>query len=166
MEQAASPSDHTHLRAAFSAALDAARAGNRPFGAVIVGAGGDVLVRAGSTQGQDHDTTAHAEMNAVRMAMRQRIARPALLEATLYASSEPCAMCAAAIFYSGIGRVVFGLSEPRLRALRSVNEATAGLALSCRDILQHAPRPLAIVGPLLEEEALAVHTGYWTESAL
>jgi tRNA(Arg) A34 adenosine deaminase TadA len=150
------------LRRAFVLARQARTGGHRPFGAVVASPRG-LISEAGSTQTADGDPTGHAEMNAVRMAMKFA-PRGKLREATLYASSEPCAMCAAAIFYSGIERIVFGFSEMKLRPLRNLTIRGAGVSLSCRDVLAKAPARLAVIGPCLEDEAAEVHAGYWART--
>ena len=159
MSERETPEDLHHLQRAFALALRARELGDRPFGAVIAAPIG-VLVQASSLQGAGGGTTAHAEMNALRAAI-QTTDRSILAKATLYASTEPCAMCSAATFYAGVGRIVFGLSEQRLRPLRNKTSRGAGLALSCRDILDRGSRSTCIVGPVLEDEAFALHEGYW-----
>ena len=74
-------------------------------------------------------------------------------------------MCAAAIFYSGIGRVVYGLPAEAIAAARNAQPHTAGLGLSCRQVLQAAAAPIEVVGPLLEEEGAIAHEGYWVPGA-
>jgi tRNA(Arg) A34 adenosine deaminase TadA len=71
-------------------------------------------------------------------------------------------MCAAAIFYAGLGRVVYGLSAAAILHLRNAQPHTAGLSLSCREVLASAAEPVEVVGPCLEEEGAAPHAGYWT----
>jgi tRNA(Arg) A34 adenosine deaminase TadA len=71
-------------------------------------------------------------------------------------------MCAAATFYAGIGRIVFGFPEARLRELRNRSAGGRGIAISCREAVSRAGRPPAIVGPCLEADAARPHEGYWT----
>ena len=151
------------LRRALRGAVDARRRGDRPFCAVVVDAGGEVMAEAGSTQGASGDgTLAHSEMNALAQIVATRLPRETLARATIYSSGEPCAMCAAAIFYVGIGRLVYGLSAQAILALRNARPETAGLSLSCRDVMRSAHRPPVVVGPCLEDEAAEPHRGYWT----
>src|SRR5687768_14770951 len=104
--------DERWLRAAIIVARQAMTAGNAPFGAVLVAADGRLLLEAGNTVLTSGDATGHAELNLIREAT-QRLDPATLAGATLYASTEPCPMCAGAVFWSGIGRVVFGLSSAR-----------------------------------------------------
>ena len=98
------------LRRSFSVAAQARENGNHPFGAVLIGPQNEILLEAENTVESGSDITAHAELNLVRMACADYDTRSLSL-CTLYASTEPCPMCAGAIFWSGIGRVVYGVSE-------------------------------------------------------
>ena len=155
-------SDHdaAMLRRAIELAQMAQRQGELPFGAVIAHGHGAPVVETISTEISSGDWTCHAETNAVRL-VGPTIDRDQLKHTTIYASSEPCAMCAAAIFYSGIRRIVFGFSESQLRPLLAKSSETVGLGYSCREILAHAAEPVEIHGPFLEEEAKAPHENYW-----
>src|SRR3982074_1882990 len=89
------------------------------------------------------------------------IAPEILSAATIYSSAEPCAMCAGAIYWAGIGRLVYGLSEDRLRAITGNHPENPTLDLPCRDVFKRGQRPTEVVGPLLEQEAEALHAGVW-----
>ena len=144
-------SDMLHLRRAFVLAREARDAGNGPYGAVLVGADGSVLLEARNTVNTESDLTGHAETNLLRTAFRTFDA-VALAGATLYSSAEPCPMCAGAIYWSGVGRVVFGIGIPRLSALLGEGNQAG---IRCADILTTG-RPVKVEGPLLEEEAALV----------
>src|SRR5262249_23287752 len=109
--------DHEHhLRRAFEVARRARANGNHPFGAILVDAAGQLLVEWEQGYRPARDRPAQRERLLASRACGPY--EPRILAAcTIYASAEPCAMCAGAIYWSGIGRVVFGLSERRLRAL-------------------------------------------------
>lgn len=70
-------------------------------------------------------------------------------------------MCAGAIFWSGIGRVVFGIDAVSMRAFRQLDTGAGDLEWSCREIYERSPRPIEVHGPALLEEATAPHTAYW-----
>src|SRR5690606_26380334 len=106
--------DAEFLRQAFAAARRAVEHGDKPFGAVLVSADGRVLGEGGNTEISQQDITGHAETNVLREAWRD-LGAEALAGATMYASCEPCAMCAGTIYWSGVGRVVFGVSGARVR---------------------------------------------------
>jgi len=147
--------DHERfVQAAIDEAAAAQAAENPPFGAVLVDdASGTVLDRAGNTEGRTGDCTGHAETNLVRVASRE-YAPERLERTTLYASTEPCAMCAGAIFWARIGRVVFGLRAERLYDMKG--DAGRQLALSCEDVLARGNHEVEVIGPVLEDEAAAV----------
>jgi tRNA(Arg) A34 adenosine deaminase TadA len=156
--------DHlTYLRTAIAVAQRARAKGNHPFGAILVDADGTVLLEAENTVNTEHDCTGHAETNLVRMACR-RFERAVLERCTLYTSTEPCAMCAGAIHWSGIGRVVYGLGEAALYAMTSdgAHPDNETMTLPCREVFARCVRPVEVVGPLLEDEARTVHEGFWT----
>jgi len=153
--------DRNFLRCAISLAARSRAAGNHPFGALIVDAGGRILAEAinRSVPGKG-DATGHAELEAVRTASAAHSA-DTLRAATLYSSAEPCAMCAGAIYWAGIGRVVYGLSEARLLALTGSHPENPTLALPCREVFARGQRAIEVIGPLIEDEAAAVHAGFW-----
>jgi tRNA(Arg) A34 adenosine deaminase TadA len=90
----------------------AAARGEVPVGAVVVDAAGRVLARAGNRVEEAVDPGAHAEMLAIRAAART-LGTPRLDGCDLYVTLEPCAMCAAAIAFARIRRLVFGAYDPK-----------------------------------------------------
>lgn len=86
-----------------------------------------------------------------------RFSREQLAHCTVYASGEPCPMCAGAIYWGGIGRVVYGLSIESMTALAGAQADE--LALHCREVLARGTRPIEVVGPMLEDEARQVFEG-------
>jgi tRNA(Arg) A34 adenosine deaminase TadA len=151
--------DRDLLRLAIDVAGRARAHGNHPFGAVLADEKGQVLLEAENTVLTGRDVTGHAETNLIRLAS-PRLTRETLAQCTLYASTEPCAMCAGAIYWAGVGRVVYGLSEPELYAL--TGSGHNGLLLPCREVLAHGGRAVEVIGPALEDEARLVHAGFWT----
>ncbi len=147
------PNDLAHLRAAIAASRSARANGNEPYGAVLVDSDGTILASAENTQVSGRDCTGHAETNLLRD-VSGRIDRAALAGATLYASGEPCPMCAGAIYWSGVGRVVYALSIDSMLALGG--PGADELILSCRDVLARGARKIEVLGPMLEEEARRV----------
>jgi len=145
--------DLIHLRAAIAVSRSARANGNEPYGAVLVDSDGTVLGSAENTQVTGGDCTGHAETNLLRAAS-PRIDRATLARATLYASGEPCPMCAGAIYWSGVGRVVYALSVDSMLAL--AGPGADELLLSCRDVLARGTRKIEVLGPQLEDEARRV----------
>ena len=103
--------DRSHLERTVALAWEARNRGDHPFGSLLVAADGRVL-EAHNSVVTGVDPTGHAETNLVRLAGTLDLATR--ITSTLYTSTEPCAMCAGAIYWSGIGRVVFALSEVAL----------------------------------------------------
>jgi tRNA(Arg) A34 adenosine deaminase TadA len=154
------PIDLDTLRKAITIASKAREHGNHPFGALLADVQGQILLEAENTVITAQDCTGHAETNLIRKASA---AYPAevLAGCTLYTSTEPCAMCSGAIFWSGVGRVVYALSERGLLDL--VDHLPGGnfLNLPCREVFARGGRAVEVLGPLLEEEARQVHLGFW-----
>lgn len=153
-------SDEEYLRLSIDIARKAREAGNHPFGAILVGPDGAVLMEAGNSHGDAGDRTGHAE----RVLMtRASLAYSAEFMAgcTMYTSAEPCAMCAGSAYWAGIGRVVYGLSERDLAALIGPHPENLTMDLPCRTVLGAGQRNIQVVGPLLEDESRTVHEGFW-----
>jgi tRNA(Arg) A34 adenosine deaminase TadA len=152
--------DEKFLRLSFDIARRARSLGNHPFGAVLVSAAGDVLIETENGYLPDRDMTGHAERLLATQASKQ-ISQHIRAGSTLYTSAEPCAMCAGAIYWSGIGRVVYGLSERRLKSITGNHTENPTLDLPCRVVFSAGQRAVEVVGPLLEDEAAALHDGVW-----
>ena len=145
------------MREVFAIARRARARGNRPFGALLVAANGAPIAAAETSQITEEQMLAHAEMNLLHRAVKD-FAPDVLATSTLYTSAEPCAMCAGAIFWSGISRLVYGLSGDRLHQLSGFSPQM--LVSSARDVLARAGRQVQVVGPVLESEAEALfHDG-------
>ena len=152
--------DARFLRRSFEVARRAMMHGNHPFGAVLVDRSGNVLIEAENGYMPSHDSTAHAERLLATQACTTLDA-DTLRGATIYSSAEPCAMCSGAIYWAGIGRLVYGLSEHRLRAFTGNHPENPTLNLPCREVFASVQRPTEVVGPLLEDEAAVLHEGVW-----
>lgn len=139
------------LRMAIQAARAAAEHGNDPFGAVLVREG-EVLMVVENEVKTRHDCTLHAELNLVSQASR-RFDVQTLAQCTLYASTEPCMMCAGAIYWLGVPQLVFGV------ATATITSRQQKVYPYSRDILNEHTG-VKVIGPLLEEEALQVHRNY------
>jgi tRNA(Arg) A34 adenosine deaminase TadA len=144
------------IRQAIALAQSAVTKGNQPFGACLV-KDGEVLLSAENTIHTDHDPTRHAEANLASKAA-QTFALATLRQALLYTSTEPCAMCAGAIYWAGIGTVVYACSQERF-----ADYAGKALDVPCREVFAQGHRPTQVIGPVLEAEALAIHQTYWQQ---
>jgi tRNA(Arg) A34 adenosine deaminase TadA len=153
--------DEEFLRRAIALSAAAVEEGGRPFGAVVTNAEGRVVAEAKGLPSVDpRDWTAHSEMQALRGASAA-MSWDELSRATIYASGEPCPMCAAAVYWCNIRRLVFCVSEPAMRALRAPYERAAGIAMRCEEVFARCDRRVEVVGPLLEDEGLPVHRAFW-----
>ena len=151
-------SDQAWLTRAIALSQRSRDEGNHPFAAIVVDASGKALTEA--INDIHADCTSHAELVAVRMAS-SKFNPMQLRDATLYSSAEPCAMCAGAIYWSGIGRVVYALSEQRLLQLTGNHPNNPTLSLPCREVFARGQRAIEVVGPLLEDEAAVPHQDFW-----
>jgi tRNA(Arg) A34 adenosine deaminase TadA len=84
-----------------------------------------------------------------------------LADMTLYTSTEPCAMCSGAIYWSGIGSVVYALSEEELYAMTGSDANNPTLVLPCRTVFAAGRRPISVAGPFDLASAREVHAGFW-----
>jgi tRNA(Arg) A34 adenosine deaminase TadA len=151
-----------HLKKSILVAWQARKNGNHPFGAVLVDEHGQIVLQAENTVVTGRDSTGHAETNLVRLATQQ-FTPEQLIRYTLYSSTEPCAMCAGAIHWSQIGRVVYALGEMDLYDI--IGPSPDHLLLPCREVFAHSKRHVEVIGPIssLEMEARAVHKDFWTK---
>jgi tRNA(Arg) A34 adenosine deaminase TadA len=148
------------LRRSFEVAKRAQAHGNHPFGAILVGPDGQVLLERENGYLPGRDMTGHAERVLATDAC-QAFPPDLLSRCTLYTSAEPCAMCAGAMYWAGIGRVVYGLSEKRLKAITGDHPENPTLDLPCRTVFAAGQRSTEVVGPLLEDEGAALHEAFW-----
>jgi tRNA(adenine34) deaminase len=128
-------------------ALDEARQGDSPFGAVIV-RGGEVLARGRNLARTNGDPTAHGEMIAIRRCLADHESAT-LRGSTLYTTGEPCVMCMGAILWCRVGRLVFAASVQQLATTRDQ------IMISSADIAAKTPfAPITITGGVLADEAM------------
>jgi tRNA(Arg) A34 adenosine deaminase TadA len=155
--------DSRFLRLTFAVARRSLASGNHPFAAILVGPDGDVLMEQENGYLPAGDMTAHAER--VLMSRASQTYKPVFLKGcTMYSSAEPCAMCAGAAYWAGVGRVVYGLSETRLRRLTGDHPENPTLDLPCREVFAAGQRKVEVLGPALEDEAEQVHHGVWSRT--
>jgi tRNA(Arg) A34 adenosine deaminase TadA len=145
--------DEDFLRQAIAQAATARQHGEFPFGATLV------VNQQIVHQATDHclsyaDPTAHAELLVISEYCRQQ--RILDLDGyTLYTSAEPCVLCAGAIKWARISRVVFSVSQAMLQGLTGGRPKP-----SCADLVNTGGRLIAVNGPLLPDEGLAVFAGF------
>ncbi len=152
---ATTETDAAPMELAIAASVIALEAGNMPFGAVLVDQHGQVLAVAQNNQNTQHDCTGHAELVLVREAS-ERLGPQSLRGNTVYASGEPCAMCCGALFWAGVGRVVFAATQD------NIAQALGGplLPISSSTVLAHAQPAVQVEGPFMAQAAIAVLQRY------
>ena len=146
--------DDEYIGQAIALAWAAREKGNHPFGALLV-VDGQVVATAENTVAVDGDVTGHAELNLIREATRS-LGADVVARATLYTSTEPCAMCAGAVHWAGIRRVVYGCPAETVAEM-----ADESFVVPCRLLFGYAREGIEVKGPVLEREAVAVHEGFW-----
>ena len=153
--------DMALLRQAMQLADDARQRGRHPFGALVADEHGNVIATAGNnSMPPEGDPTQHAELAAAAAAAKILSAEQ-LAHCTLYTSAEPCCMCAGAIYWCNIGRVVYALSEHHLLVLTGDHPENPTFSLPCREVFVRGQRKIEVHGPLIEDEAARSHVGFW-----
>ena len=146
--------DEGLVRQVIALAREAREAGNHPFGSLLA-LDGIAVLTARNTVHTDRDPTAHAETNLLAEAIRQ-LTPEQIARSVLYTSCEPCAMCVGKMYWAGIRTMVYALPATELASL-----AGGSFLVPCRDLFTRAKDRVAVIGPLLVDEARIVHEGYW-----
>lgn len=147
--------DETYVRRALELAREAAAAGNTPFGSLLVH-DGRVLRESRNTTRTDADVTAHPELKLARWAASE-LDEVTRRETTMYTSTKPCMMCAAATYYARLGRVVYSVDGDT-----AADIAPGDDPVPTTTFLESEPTGrVEMVGPVLEAEGRAVHEECW-----
>ncbi|MGM0471537.1 MAG: nucleoside deaminase [Bacillota bacterium] len=155
--------DHEYyIKRAVELSKSARESGNTPFGAVLVDSEGEIILEQENIELTEQDCTGHAETTLVKRAAKEYSA-DFLWDCTLYSSAEPCVMCAGAIYWSNVGRVVYGISEKKLLELTGDHEVNPTFDLPCREVFASGQKDITVIGPFeeLEAEIIKPHQGYW-----
>ena len=148
--------DLKFVRKAIEVAKTSQQKGNLPFGCVLVSSDGKVLLKGENTINTDNDCLAHAEINLIREACKI-YDHEFLKSCSIYTSDEPCPMCASAIYWSGIGKLAYGLSKLEYYNIVGRNNPDWDFEIPVRDVLNSGGRTVEVLGPLLEDEAAELH---------
>ncbi|MDY6901301.1 MAG: nucleoside deaminase [Cyanobacteriota bacterium] len=136
-------------------AIAEAEKSETPFGAVIV-KDNEIVERAGNTVESDADPTCHAEVNVLRK-LTTRLKTAALEPGyTLYSTCEPCAMCAATIFWGGISEIVYGVGASDFEEDYNPNL----IDMSCEEVINKSPASIKIKSGILKPECKQLHTRF------
>lgn len=128
-------------------ALSEAKKGDSPYGAVIV-KDNEVVAKGYNTVRRDSDPSAHAEMNVIR-SLTTKIQNPSLEGYIIYATGEPCPMCATACVWTGLAEIIIGAS---IEDLISVNQSQ--VQISCEEIIAKSFKNIKVTKGVLREECL------------
>jgi len=132
------------MRAALGEAEKAAKEGEVPVGAVVVGPSGEILARARNRMVAGNDPAGHAEILALRKAAKKR-SNYRLTGCRLVVTLEPCAMCAGAAVTARVSEIIFGAADPKAGAVHSLYR------IASDERLNH--RAMVIPGVLGKESA-------------
>ena len=145
--------DSRYMRMALEEAQKAYALGEIPIGAVIVDGEGNVVSRGHNMRETWQDATAHAEMVAIREACR-RLGHWRLSGHTLYATIEPCPMCAGALVMCRMGRLVYGSADARAGAAESLFNIVGSPSLNHR---------MEATAGVLQEECAGIMKRFFAE---
>ncbi|WP_350292424.1 nucleoside deaminase [uncultured Croceitalea sp.] len=148
--------EEKYVRMAIEVAKESKLNGNLPFGCVLVNSEGEVILKGENTINTDKDCLAHAEINLIRDACI-KYGYEFLRDCSVYTSDEPCPMCTSAIYWSGVGKLVYGLSKTRYYEIVGRDNPNWVFEMPTRELLDKGGRHIEVIGPLLEEEASILH---------
>ena len=148
--------DEACCKKALDIAYRSLQNGNLPFGCLLADNEGTVLLEAENSIITTNDAIAHCEINLVH-AFAGRYDFSFLARCTVYASTEPCPMCSAAIFWSGVGRLVYAVSKDGYKLASGDNNPIYHFPVSSKELLAKGGRQVIVEGPLLEEQGMAFY---------
>ncbi len=146
---------------------EAKDSGNNPFGCLLADKDGNIVMEQGNCEHEHKGyATGHAETELMRRAS-QKFSKEEMWEMTMYNCAEPCAMCAGAMYWANLGRLVYIARESTLKEYTGDDPRNPTLALPCRAVFACGQKPGMIVqGPILEmeDEMMKLHEGFWHPS--
>ena len=148
--------DKEFVRMEIEIAKELKQKNNLPFGCVLVNKNGKVILKGENTNNTDNDCLAHAEINLIREASKT-YDYSYLNDCSIYTGDEPCPMYTAAIYWSGIGKLVYGLSKTEYYKIVGRDNPNWVFEMPTRELLEKGGRKLEVIGPLLEDEASILH---------
>ncbi len=148
--------DKYYINKAIELAYSAKEKGDNPFGSILVDEDGNIIMEDENTQITENDITGHPELKIAKRAAA-KYDKEFLKKCTMYNSAEPCTMCTGAIYWSGIGRIVFGISKKRLNELKTNGEGS--INYSIHELLGNSQKSFEIIGPMdeMKEEVEKPH---------
>lgn len=144
-------SSDTYIRIAIQEAKKGQKAGNRPYGSVIVDPRGNIVAKAHATVHMAHDPTAHAETSALQKAAKKR-KNHKLDGFSLFSTAEPCIMCMGACVWARISHVYFGVTLNDL-----VSTGHEQIMINDKEIAKKSPWPIQVTSGILKEECMKLY---------
>ena len=145
-------------------ATETRAAGNQPFGALLTDATGTIILEQGNVVVTKLNACGHAETMLLMWAS-QLYSRDFLATCSLYASVEPCAMCSGALYWTNVGRLVYGISGRQLQEFSRNNTKHPTLDLPCRQVLDRGQKDIVVVGPVDDPDLIKRiskdHVHFW-----
>ncbi|MGD1820901.1 MAG: nucleoside deaminase [Pleomorphochaeta sp.] len=143
-------------------AHEAVERGCHPFGALLADKDGNILIEIGNNK--DASPCLHAE-TSVMIEAGKKYSPEFLSTCSLYTNFEPCVMCTGAVYWTNVGRIVFGLTESELLKQTGNHEENPTFDLPCDEVLEHGQREMIVCGPTsdekLKEAILKDHLSFW-----
>jgi len=143
-------------------AHEAVERGCHPFGALLADKDGNILIEIGNNK--DDSPCLHAETSVMIEAGKKY--SPEFLEScSLYTNFEPCVMCTGAVYWTNVGRIVFGLTEAQLLEYTKDHNENPTFALPCDKVLEYGQRDMIVCGPTIDEALKTAivkdHINFW-----
>ena len=142
------------MKRAYNLAREAQANGNHPFSALLV-IDAEIVLQCQNTVNTSRDVTRHPEIDILRVAAT-RLSETEFDKAIMYASTEPCAMCSGAIYWSGLNKLVYGCPAETLGEI-----AGGSFVVPSRELFAKGNRKIEIIGPVLPEEGAEIHRNFW-----
>ena len=152
-------SNEDYIRECIRLAAETIEKGNPPFASILVH-NGEVIATGANTVNTDGNLLRHGEMNLLENAFRT-VEVEKLKESTVYAIGEPCPMCASAMYWAGIPKLVYGARRTALRDVRGF-----GLNMRPEDIYATGTRPFEVVGPTIEDEVVTLYEKFYEKQGM
>ena len=144
---------------------EAREGGNHPFGCLLADKEGNILMEQGNGEvSLNGDCTAHAEALLMRKAS-QIYSKDEMKELTMYNCGDPCAMCAGAMYWGNLGRLLYIGRESELLERTGDDPRNPTLNLPSRVVFASGQKDIEVLGPFieLEEEFFKCHENYWNK---
>jgi tRNA(Arg) A34 adenosine deaminase TadA len=140
--------------------------GNYPFGALLTDNNGNIILEQENIEVTERDCTGHAETTLMRNASK-RYDKEFLATCTLYTTGEPCVMCAGAIYWGNVLRVVYGITEKELLSLTGDDPRNLTLGVDCRTVYASGQKKIEVIGPFpgVADAIVEPHRTFWTKKS-